>query len=398
MYVPQESQLDTIGYYDASYKRRYPTGQRETKTITLSDNRTISFIPTTLGYPNTDDQDYTFAIMRIAQEQLRTVVSYKKGERKIHPHLLLPLKVPTKKAIRYAGREYSARERKTFRDYLDRNRGTTITGQLKIAKDGSVADRGFSTSLFAEIIYRGQRTKNGRIAEVNYIWPSRWFMSQLYYHFFKPTDQALHLRFGKNPIAKSLRPLLDQGFYAAEGGAFSKSYRPICQLLTIQPQKHLSLIKQQLNPAHCILKREQYIERWEYRRSADGTDWIVTWWPGDKWRSDQDEIARRRQAYEEAQSPTPELLDRPTNHSERILQDLRELLQDSHSDPYFKQLIQENGYLCVESWLRETIQANLEGRIRTNRRRYFTDLAERLRRKEPRHNQEPPNTANSAVG
>jgi len=139
---------------------------------------------------------------------------------------------------------------------------------------------------------------------MNYVWPAPWFLSNFYFNYYRRVDLAFHQRLTR-PIAKGLYPLLETGWFAS-GGSFAKRYVDLCAHLFIQFQPHLSLVKQQLDPAHEELRREEFLESWEYISGKEAT-WtgVIRWWPGKKWLSEQE---TRRSKKEDAE---PVLLQSP---------------------------------------------------------------------------------------
>ena len=108
-------------------------------------------------------------------------------------------------------------------------------------------------------------------------------------------DLAFHHSLRK-AIAKTLYPLLDTGWYAAQGEPYAKRYADLCALLFIPAHKQLSLVKQQLNPSHEELKRERFLAAWEYPLAQDGK-WagVIRWSPGPKWFHDQEQRKQRQE-------------------------------------------------------------------------------------------------------
>jgi hypothetical protein len=102
-------------------------------------------------------------------------------------------------------------------------------------------------------------------------------------------DLAFHHRL-RMAIAKTLYPLLDTGWYAAQGKPYAKRYLDLCALLFIPAYQQLSLVKQQLDPSHKELKRERFLSDWEYPLDRYGK-WtgVIRWSPGPKWFHDQEQ-------------------------------------------------------------------------------------------------------------
>jgi hypothetical protein len=145
--------------------------------------------------------------------------------------------------------------------------------------------------------------RNGKVADMNFVWPAPWFLSNFYYRYVRPIDLAFHQRLRK-PIAKTLYPILDTGWYAAQGGDYAKRYEDLCSLLYIPTYQHLSLVKQQLDPSHEELQREHFLASWEYGKNEDG-EWagVIRWWPGKKWFHDQETRKSRKELVERYGSP-----------------------------------------------------------------------------------------------
>jgi hypothetical protein len=97
----------------------------------------------------------------------------------------------------------------------------------------------------------------GQIADTNYVWPALWFLTNYLQGYIRPVDLAFHHRLRK-PIAKSLYPLLETGWYAAGGRAYEKRYGALCHDFLLCQAHYLSKLKTQLEPAHEELKREGF--------------------------------------------------------------------------------------------------------------------------------------------
>ncbi|MDQ3840637.1 MAG: hypothetical protein M3297_15380 [Thermoproteota archaeon] len=195
-------------------------------------------------------------------------------------------------------------------EFIEINRYTGIQGNLYNAESGEYAKVG-EEPLFRKFVLRGEKMDDGRIADTNYVWLASWFRTNYEHHYLRTIDYAFHQRLRK-PIAKALYPLLATGWYASGGRPFEKRYSAICQRFLLQQHPQASLIKRQLGPALQELQgtedkikyarskrprdqqREQYLEKWQLRRSADGKDWILTFFPGTKYFEDLD-AARDRQ-------------------------------------------------------------------------------------------------------
>jgi hypothetical protein len=252
---------------------------------------------------NERTESYYYAFLKILDEGVERL-----------GHIPEPLELPTDKLIRYAGKHWrggtGARKRaaEEVRDFIQVNRYTGIQGYLYNAKTGKYAEVG-EEPLFRKYVLRGESLEDGDIAQTNHVWLASWFRTNYEDHYVRTIDHAYH-RCLRKPIAKALVPLLATGWHASNGKPYEKSYRALCQKFLLKEQRQLSLIKQQLDPSHrelqgyLSLRRskeakkvegQEYLAGWEYRRSADGQDWIITFHPGAKFFSDKKAMLSRRE-------------------------------------------------------------------------------------------------------
>jgi len=313
LYVSSLQTFETSGYFDGSYKRRYPTKEKPSKIVTLHDNRKIKVIPTQeYGYPNAVDLDYQRALFRLIDEQVEKVERVNEdGAKTHHGRVPQPLPATTKKFIRYAGRSAKPRERKNLNDFLHRGRATSMLGEFQDPKTRKYGQ--FDVALFSQVITRGEKAKDGDVAEQHLIWLSPFALRLYYWHRTRQEDISFHYQLTQ-AYAKVLYPYLDSGWFASilKGGkAYTKTYPALCFWLSLAEYKTKSRIKQQLDPGHEELKTMGYLADWSYRRRPGG-EWIITWYPGERWAAD---LKARRQ------NTTPQLVDfQPSTNGQKDTQ------------------------------------------------------------------------------
>lgn len=291
-YVPAELNLETIGFFSAGYKRRYPTEPHEAKVVNLGTQRQIRIVPSTYGYPNSEDLDLYRAFLKICDEHAMLAEDREAGALERRPRLKLPICFSTKRLLQYAGYKKNAQILRRVQDWIKRGVITGIEGGIYEAKTRRIKE-GVTVTLFGKAYLRGELMADGTVADTNYVWPAEWFCSNYFLRYYRPVDLAFHRRL-ERPIAKTLYPILETGWYAADGGAYAKSYLDLCALLYIPCHKQLSLAKQQLDPSHEELRREGFLAVWEYTLDAHGKwNGVMRWWPGPKWFYEQN--ARRGQ-------------------------------------------------------------------------------------------------------
>ena len=295
-YVPAEQNLETIGYFSAHYKRRYPRDKQSSKVVVLSGSRRIEIIPSAkYGFPNADDLDFYRAFLKICDERAIVVREEQDGQTTFHPKLPCPIGFRTREIIAKAGRKKSARETVAVREWVERLNSTVVHGELYDAKTQKYNAKIGLEPLFRKFAHVGRPMESGDTASMNYVWLSDWFIDNYFHYYVRRVDLRFHQRLSR-PIAKALYPLLDNGWFAANGGAFTKRYGDLCAILDIQPYQQLSRVQQQLDPSHAELVREQFLASYEYLLDEQGK-WTGTirWCPGPKWFYDQEQKKRRKE-------------------------------------------------------------------------------------------------------
>jgi hypothetical protein len=378
-YISAEVFLENSGFFTPSSKRVKGIYTKD-KTIgekTYPDG-TVRLIKTKisanyeLGLPITSDFDYYRAFLKICDELVDREGRFR-----------LPIVIATRQLIRYAGKVESPKERKEVKQWFERMTGTLIKGGLYRAKHKDYDD-GFVGTVFSQVILRGQAMKNGRVAETNYVWPSPWFLSNYFYRHLKSIDFNLHQRLRK-PIAKALYPLLETGWYASGGKPYAKSYGDLCQEFLLVDRKHISRIREQLDPSHRELVYERFLARWEYRKAASDEDYIVTYWPGHKFFEDQQAREIRRQLAEQLSRKPEELANSEPaalNSAEQtLLEEILAVCGDAGNQAAYRKVIREHPEGLLWMAISETRQASREHRITKTKGAYFMatvkDLAAR---------------------
>jgi len=373
--IPAEVAFEHIGYFTPTSRRLKGITTKE-KVIAERTNAdgtrtvlTIRIIGTgSYGLPTTSDLDYYRAFLKLLDD-----LTDQTGQ------LPDPISIATKTLLRYAGKQASAREFRAVTDWIRRSHYTGIQGFYYDAATGDYVEIG-DEPLFPRYRIRGQRLDNGDMATTHYVWLASWFRANYLHHYLRPIDLAFHRRLRK-PIAKSLYPLLELGWYATDGRPYTKSYHDLCQEFLLHESRHLSRIKQQLDPAHYELAQERFLERWEYRPAAQGQTWIVTYYPGQKFFADQRaREARRQLAARIAHGATPLTLSQPSP-SEPLLPLLADILAvcgDLQNQAAYQKVLRDYPEGLIQMALAETRQAQQEGRIRKTRGAYFMDTLQRL--------------------
>lgn len=369
-----EVAFENIGYFTPSSKRLKGVTTKE-KVVAERTNPdgtrirlTVQIIGTgKYGLPITADLDYYRAFLKLLDDLVD-----QDGQ--------IPdaIPVPTKTLIRYAGKQASTQERRAVIDWIRRSHYTGIQGFYYRADTGDYIEIG-DEPLFPRYLIRGQRLANGEQADTHYVWLASWFRANYLHHHVRPLDLAFHLRLRK-PIAKSLYPLLELGWYATGGKPYTKRYRDLCQEFLLQEYRYLSQVKQQLDPAHHDLAHEHFLERWEYRPAAQGASWVITYHPGPKFFADQRaRQARQRLAARIAQgTPPAATLQSPDAALPPLLAEILAVCGDRRNQAAYQKVLRDYPEALIAMALGETRQAVHEGRIRKTPGAYFMDTLKRL--------------------
>ena len=372
-YIAAEVFLENSGFFTPS-SNRIKTITRKRKLITVraegtSEPRVIAIeinANAKYGLPITSDLDYYRAFLKICDEIVDADGRFP-----------VPVPVPTKRILSYAGKTVNQRGLGEVKDWMKRMTATLIEGAMYHAGSGSYDDQ-FVGVVFSQVVLSGESLRNGRKAGTNYVWPSPWFLSNYYYRHLRPIDHNLHLHL-RRPISKSLYPLLETGWYASSGKPYAKRYGDLCDEFLLTRHAHLSLIRQQLDPPHEELREQRYLERWEYRETVGTGDIIITYYAGLKFFEDQRARNSRRELAERLKPQLSEPIHNPLRE-EILLADILTVCGDASNTGAYRKAVRENAEDILRMTLSETRQAHLEGRIKKSKGAYFMDTLKWLTR------------------
>jgi hypothetical protein len=376
-YIRSEAFLEISGFFTPSSKRIENIYIKEKKLKEYTDEQGNKKVLRTkisanheLGLPITSDLDYYRAFLKLCDEIVDR-------DGRFH----MPVAVPSFRLARYAGKKWCNQTHKEIREWIKRMAFTGFEGAIYRAKKKDYDDD-FGGSVFSQFVLNGQTMRSGKPADSNYVWLAPWFLSNYYYRYTRPIDFAFYKQLRK-PIAKSLYTLLENGWYAADGRPYSKSYKSICDEFLLARYQHLSKIKEQLDPSHIELQKLQLIETWEYRKTMNGLDYIITYYPGQKFFYDQKQKDARRDLAGQIETGKPEVVAEPPqptliDRSQMILSDILNTCGDHKNESSYRKIVATYSEPLIRMALSETRQAHLEGRILKNKGAYFTDTLKRL--------------------
>lgn len=373
-YIRAEVALEMTGYFTPSSNRikkiltkEKIVGQRKNPDGSVTRLKTTIIGTGKFGLPITSDLDYYRAFLKLLDE-----IVDREGR------IPEPLSIPAKKLIRFAGKDVSAREIREVKDWIRRNRFTGIQGCVYRADKGDYEDMPFSP-LFPDYRIRGEKLANGEIAETNLVWIAPWFATNYLHGYIRPLDFAFYQRLRK-PIAKSLSPLLETGWYASGGKPYAKSYRDLCAEFLMKNRSFMADITRQLDPSHHELARERFLAKWEYHPARVKGDFIITYWPGPKFFEDQEARETRKKIADQILQKTKKLTrgSELSDGKQRLLDWVLDVCGDYQNEAAYRKMIQQYHEGTIETAIGETKQAKAEGRIRTTPGAYFMDTIKRL--------------------
>jgi len=374
-YIPTEMFLERSGFFTPASKRikgvytkqkiighKIVEGKRiPVKTRIMANHE--------LGLPITSDEDYWHAFEKILSE-----IADREGR------ITMPVRVPTSKLIRYAGKSPSQTRRTEVWKWFQRMTLTGITGGIYSAKL-----KDYSTSItapvFSQTALRGEKMRHGQIADTNYVWLAPWYLSNYFHQYRRLLDFSLYLRLRK-PIAKALRPLLQTGWYASDGKPIKRRYSALCDEFLITRNASISLIKRQLDPSHKELEREKILAHWEYQESGD--EIVITYHAGSKFaeemkaRSERAELSRAIESQGKEVVPA-HALEEQRAKNQLFVDDIIAVTGSQDSAQYYGGLVARVPHQLIYRALSETKDAKLTGKIRTTPAQFFTDLIKRYK-------------------
>ncbi len=272
-----ETNVELIGFFSSIHGKKRPTDKktitRYIKTQDKTIKQEISICPMLgVGRPITIDLDIYRAFLKYLEN-----IQQKYGQIKN------PVTFKNEDVIKLMGKQRYGRLHKELKDWLVRMRSTTILGVIYVKVKGKYGHTGTTgVGVFDQVVIYEEELPNGNKADKNYVWLSRWFLSNLNSRYIILIDYEIHKKLRK-PIAKCLYSLLWQGFYASYQNGnnfFCKNYTDLCTFLGITKHKQRSLIIQQLSPSFKDLINQKVISKWEIEKNIDNTDFNIKAWAG----------------------------------------------------------------------------------------------------------------------
>ena len=288
-FVKVEKNLETLGFFTPSSNWTRDVKKKVISFTTTIDGKRVKasamiFPSAEFGLPDTADLDKYRAFQKILSDEL-----IRNG--KVPEHITFTsaeLVEAMGKKQRKGGEIY-----KEIGEWLDRMVLTGIKSEGAVWLAGKKMWVTDTFHVFERAVAFGQELEDGTIADCHHIWLSDWQMENINAHWLLSIDYDLHKQLRK-PIAKSLLPLMQIGFYAS-GGTYTKRYDQLCQFLGIKNHKKFSYIKQQLEPSFKELHGKGFLDNWDYDENKLNKTYNITWWAGDRFYEMQELLKEREE-------------------------------------------------------------------------------------------------------
>ncbi len=303
-FVKAEKNLETLGFFTPSSKQT--RGKVEEKVISFTttiDGKKVKASATILpsakyGLPDTSDLDKYRAFQRILSNELT-----RNG--KVPKHITFT----SADLVEAMGRTKDGKLYKEIKDWLMRMISTTISSEGAVWLAGKKTWVTDTVHVFERVVAYGQELEADTVADCHHVWLSDWQLENINEYWLLSIDYDLHKQLRK-PIAKSLLPILQIGFYAS-GGTYTKRYDQLCQFLGIKNHKRFSYIKRQLEPSFKDLHGKGFWDNWDYGDNELHNTHNIIWQAGERFYEMQELLQERERKLTEPVSRKPKRLTRP---------------------------------------------------------------------------------------
>ena len=311
-FVKAEKNLEYLGFFTPSTKRTKEKIDEKVISFTTTVERkkvkvSVTILPSAkYGLPDTSDLDKYRAFQKILGNEL-----IKNGK------ISNPIAFTSADLIEAmgisrgnnAGKAYSGRLHKEIEDWLMKMKVTDIQSEGAVwlaRRKKRVTD---TVNVFQRVVSYGDELEGGTVADCHYVWLSDWQLENINEFYLLSIDYDLHRQLRK-PIAKSILPHLQIGFYAS-GGTYTKRYDALCQFLGIKNHRKFSYIKRQLEPSFKDLKEKRFLADWDYKENKIHQTYNVTWQAGDRFYEMQELLREREEKLFEPVTKKPKRITRP---------------------------------------------------------------------------------------
>ncbi len=354
-----KEEMNLIEYPISLIAERAPQG---VKTIKYEDwvsidgkRKKLQWIVTgsdEFGLPTGQDQDFFIAIMEVWRE-------YKYKDRAIPIGSVYNM-------LKKMNLEDTGQNYRRFVLALNRYKGISIYAENALwdkAKQAYLKKYAFSIIDNYELYERFSKKETTIPLPLGYIKMNDFIHQSILNGNIKNLNLTLYLKL-PNPLSRRLYRYLDKKRYY--GRSFTMNVCRLAGKLGFTPQAvekyRPAKLRQLLIPALVSLQKERFIERYSFEPGKEGEKLKVFF---------------TRTGEAQTHTPHEEGDNVPNSESAYVVDEVLSFTQDEHSRPYYIKIVSKLGIHQVYAILSESKQADREGKIRTTKAKYFTDLAER---------------------
>ena len=224
-FIKAEKNLEWLGFFTPSSNWTKEVKKKVVSFTAIVEGKKVKASATILpsaeyGLPDTADLDKYRAFQKILSGEL-----IRNG--KVFKHITftsadLIEAMGEKKESDRGGKLY-----KEMRRWLKRMVLTGVEAEGAVWLAGKKVWASDTFHIFERAVAYGQEMGDGTVADCHHIWLSDWMLENINGLYLLSIDYDLHKQLRK-PIAKSLLPVLQIGFYAS-GGNYTKRYDDLCQ-------------------------------------------------------------------------------------------------------------------------------------------------------------------------
>ncbi len=222
------------------------------------------------GYPGPFDREVHKAIETIISEILQETGLANNP---------IPLGSMSSVCKRMGLEKWGGKEYKLIKQAFERIVATTVKSEGTFFSKGKKQWVSQTFHLYDTFIAKGEKLRDGKVADTNYIYLNDLYLQSLNSYYIKPVNYK-YLKSLKTNIASRLYEILGVRFYGLKDSKYVKfNYLILCQLLPIEPQKELRLAKQIFKRPHQELTVTSFLEKTEWEKKTK-TDWFIYYYPG----------------------------------------------------------------------------------------------------------------------
>jgi hypothetical protein len=311
-FVKAEKNLETLGFFTPSSKQtRNKVDEKIISFTTIVEGKKVKanavILPSAkYGLPDTSDLDKYRAFQKILSDEL-----IRNG--KVPKHITFT----SAELIEAMGKKRRGGEiHNEIKDWLMRMISTTISSEGAVWLAGRKVWATDAFHVFGRVIAYGQELEDGTVADCHHVWLSDWQLENINEFWLLSIDYDLHKQLRK-PIAKSLLPLLQIGFYAS-GGNYTKRYDELSQFLGIKTHQRYSYIKRQLEPSFKELRGKGFLGKWDYDKNNLYKTYNIAWQAGERFYEAQEILRGREMKLTVPASHKPKRITRPKKQPDEV--------------------------------------------------------------------------------